>query len=183
MGFQADEDVVRTLKSLGAALPGGPGIRLVLAGGSAGLIAGLLGADRVTADCDVILLRPEEMWIELEDAAEQVANEAELSPDWLSNSCRMFAWSLPLGWEQRCEPVGRFGRLDVWRLSRIDLIGAKVMSAPKRPQDVRDLVAIEPSAAELDDIEGHLDRLAAESLNGETFDEQRSVIEALRRTQ
>ena len=123
---------------------------------------------------------PEEAWADLEAAAREVAADSRLDPDWLSRDCRMWAWALPLGWRARCAEVGVFGGLRVLRLSRVDLIASKVMGAPKRIQDQRDLTAMQPTAEELRAVEANLDRLSAESLDGERFEDERQVVEGLR---
>lgn len=64
----------------------------------------------------------------------------------------------------------------------MDLVCAKVMGAPKRAQDLEDLCDLRPTAAELDFVEDHLQRLAQESLDNETFQEQWGVVEGLRGT-
>ncbi|MGH7132406.1 MAG: hypothetical protein ACREJO_10725 [Phycisphaerales bacterium] len=70
--------------------------------------------------------------------------------------------------------------LEVVRLSRWDLIAAKVVSSPQRPQDFQDLRQMRPTAEELLRVDEHLDRLEAEHTGGETFDEQRVIVDALR---
>jgi hypothetical protein len=91
----------------------------------------------------------------------------------------MYAWALRLGWRQRCEPVGTYGPLVVLRLSRIDLIATKVIGAPKRPQDVEDLIQIQPTADELRIVAEHVDRLEAEDLDRRSFDDQRAILRAI----
>lgn len=66
------------------------------------------------------------------------------------------------------------------RLSRIDLIATKVFSAPRRPQDLADLRDINPTPEELDWVLRHLDRLEAEDLDRQTFDDQRAVVAGMR---
>lgn len=155
-------------------------VHLVLIGASAGMLAGWLRTPRLTADCDVVLIEPEEAWSKVSAAAEQAGKESGFPKEWLSRRAEMFAWSLPLGWRDRCIVVGRFGQLTVSCLGRVDLIAAKVMGAPQRPHDLQDLRDMAPSAAELHEVESHLDRLKAESLNNESFEAQFMVVRALR---
>lgn len=169
------------LRATGSALgSAGPGIRLCVCGGGAGLLAGLLKATRTTGDRDVMWQGAKEDWRELVAAATAAAQELGLPANWLNRDSSTFAWCLPLGWVDRCESVGRFGRLGVVRLSRWDLIAAKVISAPRRPQDFQDLRDLQPTADELDRVIEHLDRLMAEHAGGEAFDDQRTIVETLR---
>ena len=171
--------VAESLREVGGILcanPAIPTLRIVLAGGSAGLLGGLLGPTRTTADCDVVWIGDERMWESLAAAAAEAARKLGLPPEWLNRDCAMYAWCLPLAWQDRCEQVGRFGPLDVMRLSRIDLIASKVMSAPRRPQDLEDLRAIRPSHQEIGFVASHLDRLEAEDLDRRSFGEQRAIL-------
>lgn len=153
--------------------------RIVLAGGTAGLFAGLLSPARTTTDCDVIAVDRETDWHTLASCAREVSVELGLASGWLSRECAAFAWALPLGWRQRVEPVGEFDTLYVERLSRFDLLGSKLLGAPQRPQDLEDLEDIAPTSAELLALHQHLDRLAREDLGGNTFAAQREILRVL----
>ena len=155
-------------------------LQMVLAGGVAGLLSGMLCPARITGDCDVMLLSDWAAWAKAQAAAEEVAEVIKLPKAWLSRDCAIYAWCLPLGWRDRLEHVGTFGTLTVLRISRFDLIAAKLISSPKRPQDVEDLQDLRPTGAEWDDVEKHLDRLELEDRSGSTFDEQRAILGVLR---
>ncbi|MEQ9617420.1 MAG: hypothetical protein RLN60_05235 [Phycisphaerales bacterium] len=155
-------------------------VRLFIAGGVAGLLGELLRGSRTTGDCDVMATIPEEAWRAVEDAARQVATDLGLPSEWLNKRASSFAWTLPLEWEGRCVPVGRFGPLDVRRVCRRDLIACKVVAAPKRPQDLEDLNDMAPTAEELDFVEAHLHRLESESLDRERYDDRRAILDTLR---
>ena len=172
------ELAIRALEATGALLTAWQNTRadLVLAGGTAGLLGHLLSPTRVTADCDVMWVNDPGAWAEIERAAVHVAESLGLPPHWLNRECSTYSWTLMLGWRTRCEPVGIFGPLQVLRLGRIDLIATKVIGAPWRPQDLEDLIAMRPTASEVERISGHLDRLAAEDLDGRTFDRERRVL-------
>jgi hypothetical protein len=158
-------------------------VHLIIAGGTAGLLAGSLRASRVTADCDVMWHGDESTWKAVSDAAKEVADLLELPATWLNRDCSMYAWCLPLGWQSRCEPVGTFGPLQVSRIARIDLMAAKVMGAPVRPQDVEDLQDMRPTREELTKLAEHLDRLEMEDLDGTKYEDQRAILESLRNEQ
>lgn len=177
-------DIVRAaFQATGAALRNrrvpGP-IDVVVCGGVAGLLGGWLRAGRTTTDCDVVKFAPESTWLAVSEAVVEAAAKLDLPTGWLNRECGVHAWCLPLGWESRCEPVECFGPLVVRRIARLDLIAAKVVSSPRRPQDLEDLRDLAPTGAELSAVMEHLDRLARESLDIETFDAQRSVVNWLR---
>lgn len=155
-------------------------VNIVLAGGVAGLLGGLLDERRTTGDCDVLDIDGEEHWAPLSEAAAEVAISMGLPATWLNRDCQQYAWCFPLGWKSRTEEVGRFGPLHVRRVARFDLMASKVVASPKRPQDVLDVMAMGPTPEELDAIEQHLDRLSAEDLNGFDHAPQRAVLQALR---
>lgn len=153
---------------------------IVLAGGVAGLLAGLLDVRRTTGDCDVLDIDQEAHWRPLSEAAAEVARSMGLPPTWLNRDCQQYAWCFPLGWKGRTEPVGRFGPLVVRRVGRLDLMASKVVAGPKRPQDVLDVMAMRPTPEELDAIDQHLDRLSAEHLDGFNHAPQRAILQAMR---
>lgn len=155
-------------------------IRLVIAGGVAGLLTGSLHESRTTADCDVLWHDHPDLWQSIASAAAEIAAELDLPPTWLNKDCSIDLDSFPLGWADRVEPVGRFGPLDVHRVSRFDLIASKVVASPKRPQDLADLRDLAPTAVELDQVSEHLDRLASEHLDGHDYPARRAIIESLR---
>lgn len=174
----------RALRATGERLAaaGGTGrARLYVIGGSAGLLSGWLSGARSTGDVDVTEVEPAEAWDAVVRAAAEVAGAMGLPATWLNDTCRMYAWCLPIGWKERCEPLRAYGSLEVWRINRQDFIAAKVVSAPSRPQDFEDLLAVTPTAGELDFTDEHLDRLERESLDpGQSFEDARAIVESLR---
>lgn len=175
--------VLKALAAVGRALArrkrAGP-IRVLVAGGTAGILGGLLRPERTTGDCDVMGLGDESDWGDLERAAAEVATQLDLPPTWLNRDCQMYAWCLPVGWQGRCEEVDQFGPLEVLRVSRIDLIAAKVIGSPTRPQDLEDLRDLRPAREELEFAGQNLDRLEAEHLDGRKFDQERAILNVLR---
>jgi len=156
-------------------------VRLYLVGGSAGLLSGLLPAARTTGDVDVSAVEPDDCWEVVSRAAARAAKELDLPETWLNDKCRIYGWSLPLGWKGRCHRVDRFGPLDVWAIDRQDFIAAKVVSAPRRPQDLEDLRAVGPTAEELLFAEEHIDRIEREHLDPDaSFEDARAILQALR---
>lgn len=177
-----DKLIPEALRRLGVAMgpssASGP-LRVVVAGGVAGLLGGLLSGNRTTGDVDVMWGGTEKEWLALQRAAAIVAAELSLPARWLNRDCSQFEWCMPLGWKSRCEQVGRFGPLDVLRIGRRDLLAAKLVSSPKRPQDLLDIREIAPTPEEIAFLHEHLDRLASEHLGGETFERQRQILSAI----
>ena len=177
------QQVRRTLTRVGVVLSSDntfPPVTLVLAGGAAGMLGGLLSTSRVTIDCAVMWSDAGDAWDRLERAAVQVASELRLMDSWLNRKCRIFAGNLALDWWDRCEPVGIFGVLTVKRISRLDLLASKIVSAPRRPQDLKDIVSMAPTESELDLLEQHIDRVESEDLDRTSFEKQRKIIGTLR---
>lgn len=155
-------------------------IRLVIAGGVAGLLTGLT---RATLDCDVLSCGDDDQWERIEKVAREVAVELDLPATWLNRDCSNYTNDFPLGWDQRTEPVDQFGPLDVHRVSRKDWIAAKLVSSPKRPQDIEDIGKLKPTAEELNFAEDNLDRLSSEHLDGYDYTPQRAILQAIRENQ
>jgi hypothetical protein len=177
-------EVAAVVAARGGSLEPGS-IPVLIAGSSAGMLGELFPPLRTTVDRDVawVMRRPEDAMLlaVLEAAGDRVGRRLDLPSEWLNRKCSVFAWSWPLGWEDRCAPVeGDFGLLSVRRLSRFDLIAAKIFSGPRRPRDRQDLVDLAPSHAELDLVEEHFDRLRAEGLGRNEFEEQSALVRLLR---
>jgi len=128
----------------------------------------------------VISAEPNDQWLAIENAAIRVARRLGLPERWLNQDCRSFAYCLAPGWETRCVGFRRFGPLDVRTVSRLDLIASKIVSAPKRPQDIEDLCALRPTQDEFDFAEDNLDRLERESLDGKSYEIERTILKSLR---
>lgn len=156
-------------------------VRLYLVGGSAGLLSGLLPAARATGDVDVSAVEPDDCWDAVCRAAVRAAQELDLPETWLNDKCWIYGWSLPFGWEGRCHRIHRFGPLEVWAIDRQDFIAAKVVSAPRRPQDLEDLRAVRPTPEELSFTAEHIDRIEREHLDPDaSFEDARAILQALR---
>jgi hypothetical protein len=169
----------RTGERLARKQPPLPRMAVYLVGGVSGMATGELAADRTTGDCDVMAVEPDDHWPAVADAAGEVAGEMGLKPDWLNRDCGMYAWQMPLSWKSRCRPLADYGPLRVMVPARVDLIAAKIMSAPKRPQDRDDLMAMGPTEAEIDEAERNLQRVESESEQG-GCDPQRHIVRWLR---
>ena len=156
-------------------------VSLYVIGGSAGLLSGRLAESRTTGDVDVGIVDPEEHWIKVCEAARDVAVELSLPREWMNDRCRMFGWCLPLGWRERCEFVSQYGPLNVFAIGRRDFIAAKVISSPKRPQDLEDLRVLAPTVDDLEFAEEHIGRLEQEHPDVDaSFSDVKIILEYLR---
>lgn len=114
-------------------------VEILLVGGAAAIVTGLLGRQRTTLDCDVLYYSPPETWSTVEAAAREVAREMGLSLTWLNGDVqiRIEPAMLADGWRQRRILVGVYGVLHVFSASRPDLIALKFLA--HRAVDLEDL--------------------------------------------
>lgn len=115
-------------------------IDLLLVGGAAGMLSGLLEAERTTSDCDVMLFDPPGAREIVERVAQELSPEFGLAENWLNSGGAPWMDAMPPGWEVRRTRVLSHARLVVHAVGRIDLLALKVMAG--RPQDVEDLEAL-----------------------------------------
>jgi hypothetical protein len=136
------------LADLASRLEPGREVEMLLVGGAAALLGGLLPPEATTLDCDVAQ-HARSAWPHLQRAAEEVALARGLSPVWLNTECQQSASRrLPPGWRDRAI-VHRFGVLRVLTVARRDYIAMKVIAG--REKDIEHLRHLEPLAgAEID---------------------------------
>lgn len=151
--------VASALRRLGAVLGDGTEIEILLVGGAAGMITGLLPPTRVTTDCDVMAYLPPDTMATVELAAAQVADELGLATNWLNSDVQIRVDALPDGWEKRKIAAGMYGRLRVSAVSRPDLIAMKVLAG--RDQDIEDLQALRIRSDDVAFIETYLNMLVS----------------------
>jgi hypothetical protein len=141
-------------------ISGGDATALVVCGGSALAALGLVR--RTTRDVDVLgLARPapggiaverlDELPGPLAEAAQKVARDFGLPPDWLNlGPARQVGMGLPDGFGRRVERRDYGSRLAVYYASRFDQIHLKLYAAVDQDgYHARDLALLEPTAAEL----------------------------------
>lgn len=157
----------------------GDRVTVILGGAVAGMVVASLPATRITYDCDVVVSEPDAGWDAVHEAAQQVAGKRGLPTQWLNRDSRRYAHLLPINWRKRCEIVGRFGPMEVLAISRRDLMAMKLIGAPVRPQDLEDIICMRPTAEDIKFLHEHLDRLDAESLERETHDAPRTILDEL----
>lgn len=154
------QDILRNLSELGVRLVVEDAIEVLLVGGAAGLLLGELPRSRVTQDCDIIRCDPSEAREALLWAAADVAKVRGLPEGWL-NCDVMQLDILPDGWQSRRAHIGDFGPLQVYALSRQDLIATKFYAG--HPRDVEDIMAMSPDGMELAFVRQYLNMLRVPS--------------------
>lgn len=155
-------------------------VTVVLCGAVAGILTGQLSGDRQTLDCDVIASEPQESFEAIANAAAVAAEQLDLKPQWLNRDSRMYAHLLPVGWKDRLQRIDRFGPLEIMAISRRDLLALKLMGSKQRPQDLEDIEEMQPTEDEMNFLSDYLDQMEAESLDRQTFDLERSILNDLR---
>lgn len=168
-------ELLTALKKVGDRLLGYDEIEVLIVGGMAGKLAGLLPAHRTTIDCDVMVYDPEGAFGQVESAAFEVAREMGLDPRWLNGECSTFAYKLPSGWRQRRIRLGQFGLLCVFCVDRFDFIALKVLSG--RAIDQQDLLALKVTSQEIAAVRNHVNQLQAlGQIQTEVVEEARGLL-------
>jgi hypothetical protein len=153
--------VQRALRQLGQELGDGPTIEILVIGGAAAHLLGLLPPEMTTADVDAVRFRPPGALEEVLGAAVQMASREGLPRGWFNHDdAGLYAHALPPGWEVRRMDVGRFGRLQVFALGRPDLIAMKFFA--HRQVDIEHLTSIGVTEAERAFTQRYLRQLAVD---------------------
>ncbi len=144
----------RALSALAALLPQDTPAEMILIGGGAGMLSGLLPDGRQTVDVDVMDVTPAEIFDLCCYHAPRIAEECGISPSWFDATPHTIRHTMLDGWRERTVLVGEFGSLRVRAIARIDLISLKLIAG--RERDLNDLGALQVTAEEA--------RFVAESL-------------------
>lgn len=140
---------------------GAPPIGIVVCGGAAMIVTGLLS--RTTTDVDIValiddaerLVSPVPLPESLLQAAREVAETMQLPEDWLNNGPSrdeggLFQMGLPEGFRERLHTQDYGNHLTVYFIDRIDQIHFKLYAAVDRGgYHISDLEALRPTAGEL----------------------------------
>lgn len=169
--------VERAMRRLGEALAADVDIELLLVGGAAGMLTGLLARDRVTTDCDVMVVVPAEASIRLELAAATVGAELGLSPSWLNREVQIRIDALPDGWRERRVSVGTFGPVRVYAASRPDLIAMKILAG--RDQDIEDVLAMRLRSDDVEFVLRYLDAMSRGGSSPRQIEDARRLLDVL----
>ena len=135
-------------------------IEITLIGGAAGMLTREFDENRVTRDCDMISIIPEESLADVEAVAKNVASKFNLSPNWL-NAQAMQLDVLPDGWDIRKVLIEKYSNFHVYSLSRQDLIATKFYAGSTR--DREDIIKMSPTADELYFVKNYLSLLKVPS--------------------
>jgi Nucleotidyltransferase of unknown function (DUF6036) len=127
-------------------------VRSITIYGGAALIA-LDIHDRATVDIDIFQPRVDSQLLE---AIRAIGKKNKLGEYWLNSTGAAFAQELPPGWASRTTPLYRGKALQVFLLSRQDLIFTKILAELDRQEDMADLLKLRPTPAELNAISPHL---------------------------
>lgn len=175
--------VARSLKRVADAFDFHMDVEVLLVGGAAGMLTGVLRPRRTTIDCDVMVSAPPGAIARLEEIARSVAPELGLAPTWLNGDANLVQWKLPEGWRERRVPVLSSARLRVFAVGRADFIALKALAG--RDQDIEDLRALKVTAEEASFVRAHLDAYAGTPAGerfGATIDQARAIIDAMEAT-
>lgn len=170
-------DIERALERLGAVADVATECELLVVGGAAGMLTGVLPAARTTTDCDVMVYLPPSAMGTIERAAGRVAEELGLAANWLNSDVQLRLDTLPDGWRDRRVWIGQFGRLRVFAASRIDLAAMKVVAG--RTQDLEDLAAMKLQPEDGTFIRAYLRALEAKGTPVEQIEEALALLDAL----
>ena len=173
--------VVVALQALGERLaldaPELEQVEIIVIGGAAGMLAGMLPPERTTSDCDVLHVDPPDATAAVMAAARMVADQIGLSEQWLNPGGMPWVGGLPPGWRDRVRRVLQSGPLTVASVGRLDLVVLKLLAG--RPQDIEDLEALRLVPAELDAVRAHLDGWSDDSWPRGVVDEAIALLDAL----
>lgn len=169
--------IENALRRLGEALDFHREVEIVLVGGAAAMLTGLLPPHRTTIDCDVMVYLPPDAMASVERAAESIARQLSLPPTWLNSDVQLRRDAMPDGWEDRKIPIDTFGRLRVWAVSRPDLIAMKVLAG--RAQDIEDLEAMRLRADDVAFVHAYLDTLHPKGTHHDQIDDARHLLDSL----
>lgn len=132
-------------------------------------------SDRDTEDIDLLSPRIDS---ELERISIDIANNLSLNPKWLNNGATMFISNIPSGWENRTVKVFEGEFLTVLSLSKLDLLSMKLHSFIDRMSDLDDIVSLNPSNDELDNVAKFVKTSRPHLVNDENF--HKSVDERIK---
>ena len=174
--------VARALRAVAASFDYHTEVEVLLVGGAAGMLTGVLDQSRTTIDCDVMVSAPPGAIEHLEAIARPVADGMGLPRTWLNGDASVVGWKLPDGWRDRrvrvLEDID--GDLRFFAASRRDLIALKALAG--RDQDLEDLRAMRVASDEASFVRAHLDAydaLPTGERHRATIDAARLIIDAM----
>ncbi len=169
--------IEQALRALGEQLTWPADVEVLLVGGAAAMITGLLPPERTTLDCDVMLYSPPDAEAAVERAADEIAADLGLPERWFNSDVRLRQDTLPDGWQTRRILVGQYGRLRVCAASRLDLIAMKVVAG--RAQDIEDLELMQVRRDEAEFVHVHLAGLEDKGTHADQVRDAFDLLESL----
>lgn len=148
--------LLEALRAVGERLDWPGDIEILLVGGLAGVVTGVLPATRITVDCDIAILEPAEAASAVRTAADEIGRTLKLGRNWLSDQVSHLN-VVPDGWRSRRQHVGHFGKLQIYAVGRLDLIAMKVLA--HRDLDVEDLHQMKVTREEIGFVSRYLQML------------------------
>lgn len=170
--------VEQALRRLGELIEYHTDIEILLVGGAAGMLTGVLRGDRTTTDCDVMVYAPPEAMVAVELAADKVGVELALPEHWLNSDVQMRIDTLPNDWKRRRIPIDTSGRLRVFAAGRLDLIAMKVVAG--RDVDLEDLAAMRVRSDDVEFVRRHLETLKDKGTPQDQIDDAFEVLSSLK---
>lgn len=168
--------IEEAFRALGDAL--NADVELLLVGGAAGMVTGVLPASRTTIDCDVARYIPADAGATVEMAAEVVGRDLGLPDRWLNSDVQIRLDALPDEWEGRKVFVGAWGRLRVFAVSRIDLIAMKVLAG--RAQDLEDIEVLRLRSDDVAFVRRYLKSLGAKGTDRDEIAAAEALLDSVR---
>ena len=141
------------LNELGRVVEWEEPVELVLVGGAAAILTGLMPS-RVTGDCDVVLHVPKDAWQAISKAVAIVAETQGFASDWLNAEVRQSWHRLPADWRGRSHMVVESGVVTVIAIDRLDLLAMKAIAG--RAVDRMDVIELKPTGEESRFVRAHL---------------------------
>jgi len=169
--------VERALEKLGERFTYHTGVDLLLVGGAAGMLTGVLPPARTTTDCDVMAYVPESAIEAVERAAQEVAEELGLAANWLNSAVQLRRDALADDWQSRRIWIATWGQLRVFAVSCVDLIAMKVLAG--RAQDLEDIRWMKPRPDDVEFVQRYLDGLPGEGTSPEQIAEAKDVLASM----
>ena len=151
-------DQIRTgLAAVGAKLK--TPITITVGGSAASVLRHEIG--REANDCDLADIIPSTQDALVENIGNEIAAKNGLEPNWLNAECIAWQDDFPVGWRDRVEGFGVFGKLAVRVLSRPDTVSTRVLRLKNGDptQDLTDIAEINLSLDEINLVRQHLDQL------------------------
>jgi hypothetical protein len=152
--------VLQALKMVDEHLEWPGPVEILLVGGAAGMIAGILRPDRTTGDCDVADFHPATAATAVAQAAQVVSEKMRLPPGWFHDQIQQLN-VLPDGWRTRRQHVATYGKLKVYAAGRRDLLAMKVFA--HRAPDREDIAAMRITHGEIAFVRTYLKMLKVPS--------------------